>query len=168
MIGKAIGIGTGIGVVFIGIFLAIWFKSGCGTKIIITEKPPQKHGDVGTQPTDCAGWKNCAERDIMITEKTHEDWLDVHATNGCKYADQSYRIGIGYSHMDIWSIRPGLLAGYNHGLKKFDYGFSGSLDFLRMWKIVGLGAGGDGYYMNVSKDWYVGIHATLAFSTGPK
>lgn len=94
--------------------------------------------------------------------------LKIHAYDDLKYTDQEYPIKcspIPTTHRDIFMIKPGLLGGFNHGLKKFDYGFSGALDYLRMWSHLGIGGGADGYYLQVSKDWYVGVHAVFAFST---
>ncbi len=158
---KTLEIGAGIGIIFIGIFLAIWFSQGCGQKIKIVKETKTIYQTIKV-PQTSEEFQSCYYSHIEIKGTTRDDWLDIDARDDCKSSQKSFQIGCFAQPKDIFMIKLGVLAGYNKSLSKFDWGYQGSFDYLRMWTNLGVGAGLDGYYMNVSKDIYAGAHISLA------
>jgi hypothetical protein len=141
--------------------IGIWFWQGCGTKIKIIDKTPISQGNTKI-PKTCEDAFKCANSKIELTAKTHEDWIDIHAYDACKYADQSYKIGCTAQPKNIFMLGLGMLVGYNHNVQHLDYQYKGTLGYLRMWNLFGIGGGVDGQYSPVTKDWYAGAHITVA------
>jgi hypothetical protein len=148
-------------VVLVGAFIGVWYGFGLGTKIKIVEKTKIKYGIIKV-PGTCEEYKECSDSKIELTAKTHDDWIDIHAADKCKYADQSYRIASYVQPKNIFMLGLGAMFGYNHAIQRIDYQYKGSLGYLRMGNLLGIGGGLDGRYSPVTKDWYAGAHITVA------